>query len=74
MIMYGIGVGGSAEPMVTFMLTRNLAITVGYRVWWNRTYTGICEAHLVGRDSQSAPLIEFQSIRHGATVGLTASF
>ena len=72
--MRGIGVGGSAEPMVKFMLTRNLAITAGYRVWWNRTYTGTWEIHSVASGSQTAPLTEFQSIRHGVTVGLTASF
>jgi Protochlamydia outer membrane protein len=72
--MRGIGVGGSAEPTVKFMLTRNLAITAGYRVWWNRTYTGTWEVHSVANGSQSAPLTEFQTIRHGPTVGLTASF
>ncbi|MBM4126602.1 MAG: omptin family outer membrane protease [Nitrospira sp.] len=72
--MWGIGVGGSAEPMVKFMLTRQLAVTAGYRVWWNRTYTGTWETHPVGSGSQSAPLNEFQTIRHGATLGLTASF
>lgn len=72
--MRGIGVGGSAEPMVKFVLTRNFAITAGYRVWWNRTYTGTWEVHSVANGSQSAPLTEFQSIRHGVTVGLTASF
>jgi hypothetical protein len=72
--MRGIGVGGSAEPTVKLMLTRQLAITAGYRVWWNRTYTGTWEIHPVGSGTQSAPLTEFQTIRHGVTVGLTASF
>ncbi|MBH0195343.1 MAG: hypothetical protein HP494_07020 [Nitrospira sp.] len=72
--MWVVGVGGSAEPTVKFMLTRNLAITAGYRVWWNRTYTGTWEVHSVASGSQSAPLTEFQTIRHGPTVGLTASF
>lgn len=72
--MWGVGVGGSAEPTVRFMLTRNLAITAGYRVWWNRTYTGTWKNHPVASESQSAPLTEFQTIRHGPTVGLTASF
>jgi outer membrane protease len=72
--MWGVGVTASAEPTVKFMLTRQLAITAGYRVWWNRTYTGTWETHPVGSGPQSAPLTEFQTIRHGATVGLTASF
>jgi hypothetical protein len=72
--MRGVGVGGSAEPTVKFMLTRQLAITAGYRVWWNRTYTGTWEIHPAGSGTQSAPLTEFQTIRHGVPVGLTASF
>lgn len=72
--MWGVGFGGSAEPTAKLMLTRNLAITAGYRVWWNRTYTGTWEVHSVASGAQSAPLTEFQTIRHGPTVGLTASF
>jgi len=72
--MWGLGVGASAEPTIKFTLTRQLALTVGYRVWWNRTYTGRWENHPVGSASQSVPLDEFQTIRHGPIAGLTASF
>ncbi|HXV69093.1 MAG TPA: hypothetical protein VD738_09235 [Nitrospira sp.] len=72
--MWGVGVSASAEPVVKFMVTRHLALTGGYRVWWNRTYAGTWETHPVGSGSQTAPLTEFQTIRHGATVGLTAFF
>ena len=72
--MYGLGMSANADASLKFMLTRHLALTAGYRVWWNRTYTGTWENHPVGSSSDTAPLTEFQTIRHGATVGLTASF
>jgi hypothetical protein len=60
--------------MIKLMLSRHFAFTGGYRVWWNRTYAGRWEIHPAGGGSQTASLAEFQSIRHGATVGLTAYF
>jgi hypothetical protein len=72
--MWGVGVGANADAGVKLMLTKTIALTGGYRVWWNRTYTGTWENHPVRSPSDSAPLTEFQTIRHGATVGLTAAF
>ncbi len=72
--MWGVGLGASAEPSIKVMLTRRLALTAGYRVMWNRTYYGRWEVHALGSAAETAPLTEFQTIRHGATVGLTASF
>lgn len=72
--MWGVGMSANADAGVKFILTRTFALTAGYRVWWNRTYAGTWENHPVGSASDSAPLREFQTIRHGATVGLTASF
>lgn len=72
--MWGIGVGANAGAGVKLLLTRNLALTGGYRVMWNRTYYGRWENHPIGDGSVTAPLTEFQTIRHGAIVGLTGSF
>lgn len=72
--MWGVGVGASAEPNVKIMLTRYLALTGGYRIWWNRTYTGTWTIHPVGFPSESAPLTEFQTMRHGVTLGLSYVF
>jgi len=72
--MWGVGVGASVEPSIKIMLTRRLALTVGYRVMWNRTYYGRWEVHALGSGSETAPLTELQTFRHGATVGLTTSF
>lgn len=72
--MWGVGASANADAGVKFMLTKNVALTGGYRVWWNRTYTGTLETHPVGSASESFPLKELQTIRHGSTIGLTASF
>lgn len=72
--MWGVGVSANAEAGLKFMLTRALALTGGYRIWWNRTYTGTWENHPIGSPSYTAPLTEFQTLRHGATIGLTALF
>lgn len=72
--MWGVGVGATAEPSISVMLSRHLALTGGYRVMWNRTYYGRLENHPVGNGSGMVPLTEFQTIRHGVIVGLTGSF
>jgi hypothetical protein len=72
--MWGLGASVNADAGVRFQLTRNLALTGGYRVWWNRAYSGTWENHPIGSSSETAPVKELQTIRHGATFGLTASF
>lgn len=72
--MWGVGLGASVEPSISVMLTRHLTLTGGYRVMWNRTYYGRWRNHPVGSGSDTAPLTEFQTLRHGAIVALTASF
>jgi hypothetical protein len=72
--MWGVGLGASAEPSITVMLTRRLSLTGGYRVMWNRTYYGRWENHPIGSGSDTVPLTEFQTFRHGVIVGLTGSF
>lgn len=72
--MWGVGLGGSAEPSLSVMLTEHLKLTGGYRIMWNRTYYGRWEFHPIGSSSETAPLTEFQTIRHGVTVTLTAMF
>ena len=72
--MWGLGGSANAGAFFKFMLTRNLALTGGYQVMWNRTYTGTWENHPVGSGSQTAPLTEFQTLRYGPIMGLTGSF
>ena len=72
--MRGIGFGADADIGATVHLTRWLAAQVGYRVWWNRLIDGTWESHLADGRSASFPLTEFQSLRHGLTAAITASF
>jgi Omptin family len=72
--MWGVGLSATVEPTIKIMLTRHLALVGGYRVMWSRTYYGRWEVHGLGTGLETAPLTEFQTIRHGATVALTASF
>ncbi len=72
--MWGIGLGASAEPSLSIILTQHLKLTGGYRIMWNRTYYGRWEIHPIGSGTETAPLTEFQTIRHGVTVTLTAAF
>jgi hypothetical protein len=72
--MLGVGLSGTVEPTIKIMLARHLALVGGYRVMWSRSYYGRWEVHGLGTGSESAPLTEFQTLRHGVTVGLTASF
>jgi hypothetical protein len=72
--MWGVGFSATVEPTIKIMLTRHLALVGGYRVMWSRSYYGRWEVHGLGTGSETAPLTEFQTLRHGATVALTASF
>ncbi len=72
--MRGIGFGADADIGARVHLTRWLAAQVGYRVWWNRLIDGTWESHLADGRSASFPLTEFQSLRHGLTAAITASF
>lgn len=72
--MWGAGASANADAGVKIMLTKNVALTGGYRVWWNAIYSGTLETHPVGFSSETFPMREFQTLRHGPTVGLTASF
>jgi len=72
--MWGVGLSGMVEPTLKMMLTRHLSLMGGYRVMWNRTYYGRWEVHGLGTGSETAPLTEFQTIRHGVIVGVTGSF
>ncbi|MGQ0554956.1 MAG: hypothetical protein ACT4PN_03295 [Nitrospiraceae bacterium] len=72
--IWGVGLSATVEPTLKIMLTRHLALVGGYRVMWSRTYYGRWEVHGLGTGSETAPLTEFQTLRHGATVALTASF
>lgn len=72
--MWGVGVSANAGVGGKLSLTGNLALTAGYRIMWNRTYAGEWQSHPIGGGSETVPLTEFQTIRHGVLLGLTGSF
>lgn len=72
--MTGYGIGADADAGVRFMFTKNFAADVGYRVYWNQVLSGNLTVHPVTGSTESFPLTQFQSLRHGLTAGLTLIF
>jgi hypothetical protein len=72
--MFGIGFGADADVGAKVRIFKGFSFKVGYRVWWNRMIDGTWENHLADGRSFSFPLTEFQSLRHGVTVGINYTF
>ncbi len=73
--MTGLGIGTNSDFNLRVWIWDRLYLTGGYRVWWNRVVAGD-QWKIYGADGSSAtaPLTEFQTLRHGPTIGLTYSF
>ena len=73
--MTGLGIGTNSELNLRVRILDRLYLTGGYRVWWNRVLAND-QWKIYGADGSSAtaPLTQFQSLRHGPTIGLTYSF
>ncbi|MEP6933924.1 MAG: hypothetical protein ABI988_08310 [Nitrospirota bacterium] len=72
--MTGYGVGANADVGARFMLTKNLAANLGYRVYYNRTFSGDLTVHPAAGSSESFSLTQFESLRYGFTAGLSLIF
>jgi hypothetical protein len=72
--MVGYGVGADADVGARFMITKNLAASLGYRLYYNRMFSGDLTVHPLAGSSQSFPLTQFESLRHGFTAGLSFIF
>ncbi|SLM49223.1 conserved exported protein of unknown function [Nitrospira japonica] len=72
--MTGYGIGADADVGLRFQFMKNFAAEVGYRVFWNQLISGNLTVYPVNDSSQSFPLTQFQSLRHGLTAGLTLLF
>jgi hypothetical protein len=72
--MVGYGVGADADVGVRFMIINNLAVNLGYRVYYNRVLDGDLTVHPVAGSSESFPLTQFESLRQGLTAGLSFTF
>lgn len=71
--MLGYGIGANADVGARFMLTKNIGLNVGYRVWWNHAVDGIVTFHGTSGTSEY-PLTQFDSLRHGLTAGINFTF
>ena len=72
--MVGYGVGADADVGARFMITTNLAANLGYRMYYNRVLSGHLTTHPVIGSSESFPLTQFESLRHGFTASLSLIF
>jgi hypothetical protein len=72
--MTGYGVGADVDVGARFMITNNLAANLGYRLYYNRVFSGDLTVHPVAGSSDSFPLTQFESLRHGVTAGLSLIF
>lgn len=71
--MLGFGIGANADLGARFMLTENIGLNVGYRVWWNHAVDGTVTFHGTSGTSEY-PLTQFDSLRHGLTAGINFTF
>ena len=72
--MVGYGVGANVDVGARFMITNNLAANLGYRLYYNRVLSGDLTVHPAAGSSDSFPLTQFESLRHGFTAGLSLIF
>lgn len=72
--MVGYGVGADLDVGARFLITKNIAVNAGYRLYYNRVLSGELTTHPVSGSSASFPLTQFESLRHGVTAGLTLIF
>ena len=72
--MTGYGVGADVDVGARFMITKNLAANLGYRLYYNRMFSGDLTVHPATGSSESFPLTQFESLRHGFTAGLSLIF
>lgn len=72
--MTGVGIGTNADLNVRVMLLQRLYLTGGYRLWWTRVTDGDWKIFGANGSTANANLNEFETLRHGPTVGLTYVF
>ncbi len=72
--MDGYGIGADADVGFRFMIMKHLAANLGYRVYYNRILDGDLSVHPAVGSSESFPLTQFESLRHGFTAGLSLLF
>lgn len=72
--MTGTGIGADADVGASYMVTPRFSINLGYRIWWNHLTNGKVTVYPVGAAASTINLNEFQTYRHGVTLGLRYTF
>jgi hypothetical protein len=72
--MQGSGIGVEGEVALSFRLIAELYFNVGYRYWWLNVLDGTLTNHPVTGGDTAVPLTEFQTFRHGVTLGAQYRF
>jgi hypothetical protein len=72
--MTGTGIGADVDVGGSYLVTPRFSINLGYRFWWNRIIDGDVTAYPVGAAASTFNLNEFQTYRHGITLGLQYTF
>jgi len=73
--MTGLGIGTNSNVNVRIKILDRLYLTGGYQVWWNRVIAGDqWKSYNADGSTVTASLNQFQTLRHGPTIGLTYSF
>ena len=72
--MTGTGIGADVDVGASYMVTPRFSINLGYRFWWNHVADGKVTVYPVGAAAGSFNLNEFETYRHGMTLGLRYTF
>lgn len=72
--MSGLGFGTNVEGNVRILVIERFFLSAGYRFWWTRVTDEDWELFGANGASLSANLNEFETIRHGPTVGILYTF
>jgi hypothetical protein len=72
--MTGIGIGVNADATARYMVTKGVFVSAGYRIWYNRVQNGTLTIFGADGSTSKFNLNEFQTLRHGWTLGLNFIF
>ena len=72
--MTGTGIGADVDVGASYMVTPRFSINLGYRFWWNHVSDGTVTQFPVGAAAIQVNLNEFETYRHGVTLGVRYIF
>ncbi|MGH7206020.1 MAG: hypothetical protein ACREI2_07405 [Nitrospiraceae bacterium] len=72
--MRGSGIGANFDLTASYMIVKQLFLDLGYRYWWVQVTDEDLQFRFSNGITSTVNLNEFQTIRHGVTLGLTYKF